>query len=203
MQQVAAGRFEPHVPEGFHEQKRKILYIGKATAGEFGEADAVAWSFENMQSPFWRFADRLSQLADPNIQGRANLAWSNIFKQGVKNGNPQGEVALDQAEESVQLLKEEVTKLRPDLIVLVTADYWEEIPKKAFDIADGESTQDADGKLKTVQAPGGRYGIWSRPSFKSFPPIVWLHHPQGKMTEYLDAAIAEVSRLTGWTGDAI
>ena len=200
MAQEQAGRFKVTTHPDFHKQQRRILYIGKATAGTFEEDDAAEHAFEHGQSSFWRFARKISRLADPAMDNLENLAWSNLIKQGVTSGNPKS-LSEDQKAEAVGILRKEVADLKPNLIVLVTVGYEEDIPKAAFDIEDGETIGN-DGKLKTLPVSDQAYSIWSREVYRAFPPIVWLNHPQGKRLEYTDAALHEIKRLTGWSGES-
>ncbi len=196
MEQQFAERFEVYAPPNFADQPRKVLYIGKATAGDLKPKD-VEWVFYNKHSPFWDFATEISKVTGGD--GRSNLAWSNVFKQGVLNGNPRGSTAHDRRDESIEELRQDLQKTKADLIVLVTADYWEEIPKQAFDVLDGESLEDGDKKLKTTEVPGQKYAIWSRGATGIYPPIVWTNHPQGKLNEYRDAAVQVIREVTGWS----
>jgi hypothetical protein len=134
-----AGKFECVVPVRYEDHERRILYVGKATAGLYVDVD-VAKLFSEKNSPFWNYARSISRLADPDCGDLSNLAWSNIFKQGVAVGNPSGQVAEEQREEAEAELRREAAELKPSLIVLVNAGYYEEIPKAAFLIGDDEVT---------------------------------------------------------------
>lgn len=192
----AAGKFKCFVPPTFPEHRRRVLYVGKATAGEFNDEHANEKWFNNVDSPFWRLARRISELADPDCTDLSNLAWSNIFKQGVTRGNPSGKFAGGQRQAALQELKAEVDQLKPSLIVLVTGDYYDDIPKAAYQIINGEV---GDQALTRKAVPGEeKWDLWSRPAYSSFPPIVWTYHPQGKRTEYVEAALALVKQVSGW-----
>lgn len=192
-----AGAFEPYVPDGYWEQPRKILYIGKATDGLFTEENAAQQAFEGKKSHFWSFADEMSALADQNVRGRNNLVWSNVFKQGVRRGNPTGAEAEVQREKASQDLKHEVKRYKPDLIVLVTAGYEEEVVKAAFSISDGESSDESDGRLHESKCDGA-LSVWWRQAYKGVPPLIWMYHPQGKLQEYKNAALEQIALLMGW-----
>lgn len=194
----AAGIFSPYVPDGYWDQPRKILYIGKATDGDFTDEDVTEQAFKHKRTHFWSFADEVSALADQNVQGRHNLVWSNIFKQGVRRGNPLGAKAKGQRVKASQDLRNEIGKYKPDLIVLVTVGYEEEVVKAAFDINDGESSGDSDGKLYEDKIDGSLYSVWWRRAYRSVPPLVWMNHPQGKSRAYKDAALKRITLLMGW-----
>ncbi len=192
-----AGIFSPYVPEGYWDQPRRILYIGKATDGPFTEEDDARKAFEHKRSHFWSFANEVSALADRNVQGRNNLVWSNIFKQGVRRGNPTGAEAEVQRARASQDLRHEVEKYRPDLIVLVTVGYEEEVVKAAFSISDGKSNDDSDGRLHEDSFEA-LLSVWWRRPYKGVPALVWMNHPQGKLREYKDAALKRIALLMGW-----
>lgn len=188
-----AGRFKCFVPNGFDRHKRRVLYVGKATAGEYMDVD-VQELFLSKRSSFWSLARSISRLADLGCKDLSNIAWSNIFKQGVVKGNPLREVAEAQRGEAEEELRKEASALAPTLIVLVNAGYYEEIPKAAYQIGDNEVTG-----LTRTEVPGeDRYDLWSRSAYGGLPPIVWMYHPQGKRKQYLNAALALISQVTGW-----
>ncbi len=113
-----SGKFSTHVPPQYRDESRKILYIGKATAGEFKEPEASATWFNKVESDFWRFARKVSALANQEAsQDLRNVAWSNIFKQGVTSGNPGRNLAKEQWSDAVQALQTEAAELQPDLIL--------------------------------------------------------------------------------------
>lgn len=192
--QNLAGKFQPYVPPGFNEHARRILYVGKATKGEFDEPNANESAF-NGDTPFWRFARSISELADPACKDLSNVAWSNLFKQGVTVGNPEGRTAEAQRDEAATLLRHEALTLNPTLIVLVNADYYEEVPRAAFDIPDDTS----ENALIETQVPGElKFHLWHRPALGPFPLIVWMFHPQRKRSTYTTAALDLIARLTNW-----
>jgi hypothetical protein len=124
----------------------------------------------------------------------SNLAWSNIFKQGMTSGNPSGQIAEEQREQAEQELRKEVRTLMPSLIVLVNAGYYEEIPKAAYLIGEQELTE-----LRRTPVDGeDKFDLWSRPAYGEFPPLVWIYHPQGKRKEYLAAAIELIEHVADW-----
>jgi hypothetical protein len=163
--------------------------------GDFREPDAHERYFKG-QSAFWNFAQAVSNAADHDCKDLSNIAWSNIFKQGVTAGNPTGEIADSQRESAVDTLREEVCRLKPSLIVLVNAGYYEELVKSAFEIIDGEVGDDA---LKRTAVEGeSKWDFWSRAAYKQYPTLVWMYHPQGKRKQYTNAALDLVKAVTGW-----
>ncbi len=189
-----AGRFRCYALPNFREHQRRILYIGKATSGSFDKPDDVERSF-NGQGAFWDFARKLSELANPDCNDLSNVAWSNIFKQGVVIGNPLGEVAEDQIEEATRMLRKEVNDLAPTIIVLVTIGYYEKIVKNAYNIAEGEIGEQA---LRQTKVEGEVCELWSRPRLDEIPPVVWLSHPMLKRREYLQAALSLTAEIADW-----
>jgi hypothetical protein len=188
-----AGKFQCYVPPGFALHERRVLYVGKATAGKYVDVDAQEL-YSGKSSAFWNFARSISQLADPHCKDLSNLAWSNIFKQGVVSGNPYGKTAEAQRQEAEDELRKEVETVIPTLIVMVNAGYYEEIAKAAYLIGDDELSE---LNQTTVQGES-KYDLWSRPAHGDIPPLVWMYHPQGKRKEYLEAGIALIKKIAGW-----
>ena len=189
-------KFETYVPPKYAEQQRRILYVGKATRGDCQDLD-YRQVHEDVHTPFWHFARRISKLADPNVEDTCNLAWSNIFKQGVAVGNPGSTVAEAQRAESIEMLRDELVSLKPTLIVLVNAGYYEDIPRAAYGIGyDGPSALTETPVI--VKDAEYKYALWSRPAYEACPPIVWMYHPERKPAEYLDQALELIQNVAGW-----
>ena len=64
MSKPFSGKFTTHCLPTYDTHERRILYVGKATAGVFDEEDASA-RFFNGNGPFWGFARTISKCADP------------------------------------------------------------------------------------------------------------------------------------------
>ena len=191
-----ARKFETYIPQHFGEQERRILYVGKATHGDCQDLD-YREVHEEVSTPFWNFARSISKLADPKVHNSCNLAWSNIFKQGVVRGNPGTALAETQRGESIRMLVDEISAWKPTLIVLVNAGYYEDIPRAAYGIGyDGPSA--LEEHPVTVKGAEYKYALWSRPAYEDCPPIVWMSHPERKPREYTDAALALIKQVTGW-----
>lgn len=183
-----AGKLAPpfygYAPDTFHEANVKILYIGKATAGA-PEPEEYQAIFEGKKSAFWQFARRLCDSTG------ASLAWSNLCKIGTLEGNPDKNLAKEQMDLDVRILKEEIRFLKPCLIVCVAADtVYDDFVYCA---------------LETMRGPDGFIGkpdednaiLWVRPGGAGYPPILWMRHPERKTSDYLDYAESEALQLLG------
>ncbi|WP_263374494.1 hypothetical protein [Granulicella aggregans] len=173
-----AKKFETYAHANFSAQKRRILYIGKATRGDCQDM-IYSQVHEGLQTSFWHFARRISRLADPNVENYCNLAWCNIFKQGVIRGNPGRQEAELQRAQAEDGLREDLRTLQPTLIVLVAAGYYEEIPKAAFCMeSDTGPSALVETRIRFDDGRDYRFRLWSRAPYQGFPPIVWMRHPR-------------------------
>ena len=186
---------EYHLPS-FCLHTRRILYIGKATAGAF-RPESHETAFDG-PTRFWSFAREISRIADPKCSDLSNLAWSNIFKQGVLVRNPDGDMARAQKSTSVAELRGEVEELRPTIIVCENAGSNEDVIKSAFDITDGLLTEQNPQGLEQVLVSGEKSDLWYRPQYANWPPLFWMYHPQGKSKAYTNAAIGLVQSRMKW-----
>lgn len=176
-----AGLFRGHEGPEFRDAPKKILYVGKATAGPFDTEDASEKAFGCNRGPFWSFAKRLSRLAGGNPEELGGVAWSNLCKIGTVTGNPDDALVNKQAELAVQTLRQEWIELQPSLVVCVAVGYQEQLVYRAFGVI-----QDHGDGFEEVPCPGSN--LWRRPALGGMPAFLWMKHPQGKVSEYLDAA---------------
>jgi hypothetical protein len=128
----------------------RILYLGRALQGEHREPDrddydaAVSWSKDVVQdklinagqSPFWSFIreivrQSLIELGDTSSSTDMRnaldkiIAWSNLTKISSGGGNPQGKMLTMQADVCTELLKAEIKRVQPDLIIAAVGCYAE------------------------------------------------------------------------------
>ena len=176
-----AGLFLGHKPPGFLRHSRRILYIGKATAGPFNDQNASSKYFWCNQSAFWSFACRLSRRADPDCSDLTNLAWSNLCKIGTTLGNPGRNLVAAQRALAVETLQAEIAALRPTLVACVAANY----------LADDfiyDTLKVRRGMDGFEECSVGTSAMYHRAPRDGFPAMLWMQHPQGKSCEYLDRA---------------
>jgi hypothetical protein len=183
MQEPAESMLSAYCPPGFRHHTRRILYIGKATRGHISHAKLG--KYFNGPSMFWTFARQISKLADPKCKDLSNVAWSNLFKQGVTQGNPRQKFAGQQKPAAIEQLRKEAKDLKPSLIVLVNAYYYEDVSRSAFYMPEGSE-----------KACGSE--LWFRPRFRGIAPILWMCHPQFKKRAYLEAALSVIESELGW-----
>jgi len=183
-----AGLFKGYLPRGYLNRTHRILYIGKATAGPFVAADANRIAFGRRTAGFWSFAREISGITMEECADLGNLAWSNLCKIGVRNGNPDDTLAERQRELAVKTLQLEMEFLQPTLIVCVAEGFQDHFVYEALGV-----TQDLDDGFRWRQA--GRYSIYFREAQDGWPPIMWMKHPERKKRIYLDEALSIAEAL--------
>jgi len=178
-----AGLFRGHEGAAFRTAEKKVLYLGKATAGEYRPRPKNEGYFGCNRRAFWSFARRLNRLTGGDPGGLENIAWSNLCKIGTVRGNPNDSLVAAQAVLAVETLRQGWVELRPTLVVCVAEDWHEELVYRAFDVTQNQG----DGfNVKTVS--GSEF--WRRPALDGMPAFLWMKHPQGKSLEYIEAAEA-------------
>jgi hypothetical protein len=170
----------------------KIVYIGKATyvdsdGGEFQSLEhlSLGWrgrAFDDfptaLNSDFWRQMDRVVEtiygIADIPLptKHRQVAAWTNLMKISGNGGNPTGKVAKLQRDASAEILSEEMRRLDPDIVWIVTGDFESDIVYRVFGAARTEWIP-PEGTPTTLHrvTPNGR----------SF--VAWTRHPQGQSSD--------------------
>jgi hypothetical protein len=186
-----AGLFLGHMLDGFKKQSKRILFVGKATAGTFTGKYASMSSF-NGKSSFWQFARQLSHCADGNSDKLINVAWSNVTKIGVAKGNPPKQLQLAQAALASKTLREEIKKCHPTLVVFVCDGYGDNIIYDAVKAKRG-GTND----FETKKSPHGNFYVRKATQIGSeqFPAMLWVKHPQGKSRERCAQWIEEAKKM--------
>lgn len=177
-----AGLFKGHVPKGYRKKTKKILYIGKATAGPFEGSDPSEQSFNRSTAGFWSFARSISRCADDKCDDLSNLVWSNLCKIGVSNGNPANDLAEQQRELAVETLRREIKFLKPSLVVCVAEGYQDHFLYQVLEVEQGVN----DGFRCRLS---GKLFLYFRAADGGWPPILWMRHPQFKNHTYLADAL--------------
>jgi len=175
---------------------RCILYVGKATSGDFHRDDSafarltieerirerhkVARDFIKEEAPdypggFWPFARELNtalanKWKSPITSPLQHITWTNICKIGALKGNPRGVLFEKQRNLSAVTLRDEIRLYRPHLIWFVTWDYEEDLVKEVVDQPQGESWD---------KTGNGDY-MWSRPATGALPGVLLTGHPERK-----------------------
>ena len=183
---------------------RTILYVGKATAGEWYRSDfgndttLRSWQdvtrrflseqiFEKRYtSAFWKFGWALHEIA-PADRPFQNIVWSNIAKIGVTTGNPTGSYLLFQQKLATETLVEEIRYYRPFLVVFVSSDYADEVVREALNTI-GASQEDLSwNKL--------RNDLWWREPTDHLPGLICANHPGYKRAETLQDWLGRAKTL--------
>jgi hypothetical protein len=166
-----------------------LLYIGKATYEECTlEESERTWTFEELTasyesvlasataSPFWRNFDLvLGELVrhvriPPPASLREIAAWTNLMKISGSKGNPSGRLAAIQRETSLAILRQEIVRLDPAIVWIVTGnDYAAEVHSVFDETADSET-----GWVRP------EYPFMYRVSDDGRRFVVWTMHPQAK-----------------------
>jgi hypothetical protein len=178
-----AGLFRGHEGSAFRRADKRVLYVGKATAGLYDPRPENENFFGCNRRAFWSFARRLNKLTGGNPGELENIAWSNLCKIGAVIGNPDDALVDAQAVLAVETLRQEWVQLRPTLVVCVAEGWHEELVYRAFNV-----TQNQGDGFEVVPVSGSEF--WRRPAIDGMPAFLWMKHPQGKRREYIDAAEA-------------
>ncbi len=203
-----AGLFVGHVPTGFADQPKKILYVGKATRGQFRRPADTSddptnfdWTLQLHQKyaaelfadlrcgGFWPFADKISKEMDSD--SRSNLAWTNLCKMGMTTKNPSDKLIDFQKSLAIQTLRAEIDLYRPDLVVFVTNNFAKQILFEAVNAEDIESWSKSE-----METPREVEDIWWRRGRSDCPAILWMRHPQGATREQTGYAIKKMREIT-------
>lgn len=195
-----AGPFLPLEPEGYREAKKRIMFIGKATAGEFGNdrpvsadtvQDLVSRVLEDdaarPASPFWNFIARVTSgvLGIDQLsvkEALRSVIWNNLIKVGRARGNPTGELLKAQRNLAIGCLESEVERADPQIVVLMTNNYEICVWANALSLKWNDSASWAAAGVR-----GDRGAIWlarqrNRMTF-------WCRHPQGKSRAWLEHVV--------------
>ncbi len=199
-QLLAAPFFSIPGDEGVEDQKRPILLVGKATAGDWGKNEYakarersirkcvaerlnstsghLEWRKKEDLRPsaFWRFRNGLGQIAQ-------SVIWTNLAKIGVQKGNPKWQLVRKQAELACRTLTAEIEEYRPALVVLVTGEFGRhEIIWPMF-----------GGKDTWREEPNKLFSWQERSNF--LVPVLWTKHPGIKRGIELKLWLTKVREL--------
>jgi hypothetical protein len=186
-----AGLFRGFKPVGFDEQRRRILLIGKATAGDFNGQEAHEQSF-NGKSAFWQLGRRLSQSAGNADGEMTNVAWSNVTKIGVAVGNPSESLQLAQAALASKTLRQEIGGCNPSLVVFASDGYADDIVYDALKVRRGGAND-----FETRPSPHAEFYVRraTQEGAERLPGMLWIKHPQGKPKELWDEWVGAAETL--------
>jgi hypothetical protein len=179
------------------EGARSLLYVGKATAKEWGRDDFCGQSrLLNMKerreqrrnftknflvehaphynSGFWHFAEELNTEAARKWNQRVknpfqHVTYTNISKVGALKGNPRGFLLKEQRDLAFETLCLEIELYKPQLICFVTWDYEIDVVRRVIDDPNDASWDKADDQC-----------LWWREATAKLPPILLIGHPERK-----------------------
>ncbi len=191
---------------------RMVLYVGKATAGDWptkkrsgdpieariSERREAAEDFPRdcvesgkYTSAFWTLAKQINELAAdrwrlPLGSKLQHVAWTNMCKIGAKRGNPGRRLFDIQRDLAVKTLRQEVKVYRPELIWFVTWDYGREAVMEVLD----------DPTEETWDKSGNCNWIWRRSAEDGLPAAVLSRHPLGAPRELVQKWLLAASELS-------
>ena len=169
----------------------RILYVGRALrAGPHDSAlddydNAVAWStttvhdylvLRDPSSSFWAFIRSIVTRSlkalghDPgSIDLEKVVGWSNLAKISDIRCNPCGTLLNDQADLCAELLRAEIARAKPTIILVAVGDYArQEVLHPVFG---------SDGWLHDAEKENQNAKQLSHPLASL---VLWTNHPQGK-----------------------
>jgi hypothetical protein len=185
-----ADLFLGFIPKGFKDQPKRILFVGKATAGPFKQEQHQQCF--NGSSAFWQFARDLSGAAGNTDEELTNVTWSNVSKIGVVNGNPGQNLELAQSALAAKTLRQEIRNCDPSIVVFACDSHGDETIY--------EATSAVRGGVNDFDTNSSDHGdFFSRGALdlgaERLPPMLWHKHPQFKTLERRAEWIEEFNRL--------
>jgi aerobic carbon-monoxide dehydrogenase small subunit len=195
-------------PSGYDNSSRKVLLVGKATAGWYwnGGRDSLAilsdrqlavgqlqtnlaereWREGKQNRGFWDFMLRTASAFGDDSPNPQNLIWSNLFKIGGEKGNPGLRLAAYQEDLAIQTLQLEINAYRPDVVIFTTIGYFENVVRKVVGmhrepdwVSMGEGSQDETWTLRN----------------STRPQILWTRHPAFKSSKTIDCLVERAVAL--------
>jgi len=180
---------------------RSILYVGKATKGdwykeEFSDQssckDAASRREErlectkqflkdhapNYNSGFWHLARELDTAVAKKWNQRVaipfqHVTWTNICKIGTVIGNPDNSIRNEQRSLAIETLRLEIELYQPQLLCFVSWDYGFDLVKEVIGVPSDESWHQTENKQ----------WIWWRKATDKLPAVLLTGHPERKSIE--------------------
>lgn len=121
---------------------------------------------------FWRFAAELGKFRVPSGGCPFDyVAWTNLAKIGPKrNGNANRGLFKKQRELAIESLDAEIKHFAPELVVFVTAGYYDDVVWQVCRAPEGKGF-------------AGDHGCRWRARTDRFPAVLLTQHPQCKKSE--------------------
>ncbi len=164
------------VHEDYRRANLKIMFVGKETNGGLGdgrllgsEAEIVNNLLEcyegfdmaqhsvikslHRKSPFWRFIYALSKRINNHNEYRRDFIWTNLSKVDQGTNTPSFELLELLQKHDLNLLKEEVGVLKPDVVVFLTGWSYHQYMKKYLNISDNINLEESN-YVKRVEIKG-------------------------------------------------
>ena len=180
-----AGLFRGWKSLSFGSGKARILYVGKASSGDFDSHDVHATSFNGKHS-FWDFARQIAERLDCTVE--QCIAWSNISKLSRRQIKADA-FLVDDVDLLVRTLKFEIKTVNPDIVVFVSAHFNDEVVRQ---ISSGE-LDFAWNRSENETADLNQGDVWWRKD--KHRAYLWMRHPQGAGIPRLRFASDKIAAL--------
>lgn len=137
-------------------------------------------------SPFWRLLRRISQ--EVFVQANwdsflRSIAWSNLTKTGLVGETAPPDSDRELVELDCQLLRHELSLLKPDLVLCVSGSIMPSVGHELF------------GRLLEPGNPAPSTGsTWFR-NFADGSKLIWTMHPAYKSQSWSDTVISDVKTM--------
>lgn len=210
-----AAPFLPFVPDGYGSHAKRILYVGKATRGEYGKQryqdeknasmetrinertnfakDVFEKNIDRKGATFWGFANDISHAVDSKCDDLGNLAWTNLCKVGTQSGNPNGGQIEAQREDAITILRQEIIEFKPTILVFVSANFAKNIMLPAIGAPNDEEWLKSEKDIPDC----GVNDVWWMPASPERAAMVWLRHPGYAPEKLRSFARDKIAELTG------
>lgn len=185
-----AGIFRGWIPEAYFSPGRpRILYVGKATSGEFDGANQERDSF-NGKGKFWSFARQIATKVGCPDDEIPCIAWSNVSKISVAQIVAEDALIDGFEEDATSTLESEIATTNPHVIVFVTLRFGELVVRKIANGIDDASWNKSENESNLL---GERDIWWKRRSDGT--AVLWMQHPMIAKAETLNFATNKVASL--------
>jgi len=185
-----AGLFRGWLPEKyFNVGSPRVLYVGKATSGEFDEPE-VHSDFFNGNHRFWSFARTIARALDQDDQSLSCIAWSNISKLSRRQIEADSHLLNGLENLAIRTLEDEITRSSPDIIVFVTHHFSDEVVKGVSGFESEARWNRSENESRSSKSDDVWWGLRNDNRH-----VLWMNHPERTSTERLDFAARKIAYL--------
>jgi hypothetical protein len=189
-EQELAGLFRGWVPNGYADSQTRILYVGKATSGEFAGDSEERESFNKGGSAFWNFARQIAREIGCDDPRLPCIAWSNISKISIRGIEARPELVKGFEDQATSTLEYEIGEANPHVVVFVTMHFSDEVVQRVAEW----STNAVWSKSEEESSNPKEHDIWYRRR-QDGRAVLWMRHPMHAYEETLDFAAKKIASL--------